>query len=423
MRVLWICNIMLPVIAKQLGVSHSNKEGWLSGLAERILAEGNSSITLGVCFPAESKLSGKLNDRELYYESFYEDTVHEENYDSGLEEQMTQIINRFRPDIIHLFGTEYGHTMAALKAFRNPQKSLVGLQGVCHVCAKYYLQGIPKKVAKRITFRDFIKKDNLIRQQEKMEQRGEREKQALLLTGNVTGRTAFDREATEKVNNNARYYHMNETMRSAFYEAEWKMEFCETHSVFVSQGNYPIKGLHYVLRAMVVLVEKYPDVHLYVAGDNITRNNSFIGCLKVSSYGKYIQDLIKDNHLEPYVTFLGSLDADGMRERFLRSNVFVSASTIENSPNSIGEAMLLGMPVVSSEVGGVPDMLTNEAEGLLYPTEDTDALVCAISRVFEEPEFALRISKAAAKRARLTHDADTNYARLLEIYHDIDVNQ
>ena len=51
MRVLWICNIMLPVIAKQLGMPYSNKEGWLSGLAERILDEKNSNITLGVCFP------------------------------------------------------------------------------------------------------------------------------------------------------------------------------------------------------------------------------------------------------------------------------------------------------------------------------------------------------------------------------------
>lgn len=423
MRVLWICNIMLPVIAKQLGMPYSNKEGWLSGLAERILDEKNSNITLGVCFPSEVKLSGKLDERDLYFESFFEDTVHEETYDAGLEEQMAQIISRFQPDLIHLFGTEYGHTLAALKAFGNSKKSLVGIQGVCHVCAECYLQGIPTKVAKRTTFRDFVKKDNLIKQQQKMEQRGEREKQALLLAGNVTGRTAFDREAVEKINNNACYYHMNETMRSVFYEGEWQLESCDAHSVFVSQGNYPIKGLHYMLRAMALLVKKYPDAHLYVAGDNITRADSLLGRLKVSSYGKYIQDLIKDNQLESHVTFLGPLDAAGMRERFLRSHVFVSASTIENSPNSVGEAMLFGVPVVSSEVGGVPDMLTNGVEGLLYPTEDADALAGAISCVFEKPELARQMSKAARERARITHDANTNYARLLEIYHDIDVNQ
>lgn len=423
MRVLWVCNIMLPIVAKQLGLPYSNKEGWLSGLAERILADESSSITLGVYFPAEIKLCGKLADRELYFESFLEDTVHEENYDSGLEMQMQQMMERFQPDIIHLFGTEYGHTLAALKAFRKPQKSLVGLQGVCHVCAEHYLQGLPEKVAKRTTFRDFIKKDNLVKQQEKMRKRGEREKQALLLTGNVTGRTAFDRRAAENANNNMCYYYMNETMRSAFYGAEWKIESCEVHSIFVSQGNYPIKGLHYMLRAMAPLVEKYPDVHLYVAGDNITRKNSLIGHLKISSYGKYIQDLIKENQLESSVTFLGPLNADEMRERFLRSNVFVSASTIENSPNSVGEAMLLGVPVVSSMVGGVPDMLTDGVEGLLYPVEDTDALVQAVSRVFDDPELALRMSQAARKRARLTHDADANYTRLLEIYHDINANQ
>lgn len=52
MRVLWVCNIMLPTIARQLGVSYSNKEGWLSGLLERVVQEqGWNRIELGIAFP------------------------------------------------------------------------------------------------------------------------------------------------------------------------------------------------------------------------------------------------------------------------------------------------------------------------------------------------------------------------------------
>ena len=57
MKVLWICNIMLPTIARQLGVSYSNREGWLSGLLERVVQErGRNRIELGIAFPVEEDM-------------------------------------------------------------------------------------------------------------------------------------------------------------------------------------------------------------------------------------------------------------------------------------------------------------------------------------------------------------------------------
>lgn len=425
MRVLWVCNIMLPVIARELGMPYSNKEGWLSGLAERILGQQDRDITLGVCFPSEkgAALSGKLYEQELYYYGFKEDTVHEERYDSGLETALAQIIRSFQPDIVHCFGTEYGHTLAAVKAFGNPGRTLVGLQGICYVYADHYLDGVPQKVAGRSLFRDLVKRDNLQKQQKKMWLRGEREKEVLKLTSHVTGRTAFDKQAALLINPNLQYHFMNETMRSNFYGPRWNIEACERHSIFVSQGNYPIKGLHFMLRALAVLKETYPDVRLYVAGDKIVRGASLPERLKLSSYGKYIEDLIHTENLMDQVTFLGPLNTQEMCRQFLRSHVFASVSTIENSPNSVGEAMLLGVPVVSSQVGGVADMLADHEEGLLYPLLDTAALADAISSIFDSPKLAGQLSEAARQRAFKTHDADTNFDRLLEIYHDINVYQ
>ncbi len=57
------------------------------------------------------------------------------------------------------------------------------------------------------------------------------------------------------------------------------------------------------------------------------------------------------------IHFLGSLDAEKMKQAYLDANVFVLPSTIENSPNSLGEAMLLGVPCVAADVGGVTDLL------------------------------------------------------------------
>ena len=127
------------------------------------------------------------------------------------------------------------------------------------------------------------------------------------------------------------------------------------------------------------------------------------------------------NHLEGAVTFLGRLDEDRMLQCFLRSHVFISPSSIENSPNSVGEAMLLGMPVISSDVGGVADMLRRDVEGYLYPPGDVAMLAERICTVFDpnNQEMIQDMGGAARKHALQTHDPETNYRRLLEIYHEI----
>ena len=132
-------------------------------------------------------------------------------------------------------------------------------------------------------------------------------------------------------------------------------------------------------------------------------------------------DLVRENHLDGKVSFLGKLDAEQMCGHFLKSHVFLSASLVENSPNSVGEAMLLGVPVVSSEVGGVTSLLEGEKEGLLYRVEDIDKMAEQIIRIFSDDGLALELSAAGKRRAGKTHDPRTNYERLLEIYHEINL--
>ena len=59
MKVLWLCNIMLPKIAEYLGWEVNNKEGWITGLMEEILKQKKEKITLSVCFPMEKVLLGE----------------------------------------------------------------------------------------------------------------------------------------------------------------------------------------------------------------------------------------------------------------------------------------------------------------------------------------------------------------------------
>lgn len=75
-----------------------------------------------------------------------------------------------------------------------------------------------------------------------------------------------------------------------------------------------------------------------------------------------------------------------MKERYLKSQVFVLPSSIENSPNSLGEAMLLGVPCIASDVGGVRCLMTHSVEGLIYPADDPRLLAYDICEMFAHPE-------------------------------------
>ena len=105
-----------------------------------------------------------------------------------------------------------------------------------------------------------------------------------------------------------------------------------------------------------------------------------------------------------------------MKQAYLSCNVFVLPSTIENSPNSLGEAMLLGVPCVASDVGGVTSMLEHEKEGLVYQSSAPYVLAHHIVRLFDLKADAARFGGAAAARARITHDPEENRKALLGIY-------
>ena len=121
-RVLWICNIMLPAIAKELHLPYSSREGWLSGIFDQMAAGKDSGeIELSVCFPMEKgKDCHDLTVRGIQCYGFYENLNTPEKYDESLETEFREIFKKAKPDIIHIFGTEFPHALAAAKAFVKP---------------------------------------------------------------------------------------------------------------------------------------------------------------------------------------------------------------------------------------------------------------------------------------------------------------
>ena len=103
-----------------------------------------------------------------------------------------------------------------------------------------------------------------------------------------------------------------------------------------------------------------------------------------------------------------------MKHEYLQSNLFICPSSIENSPNSLGEAQILGVPCLASYVGGVPDMMKGNEDNL-YRFEEVDMLAEKVCRVFGNKGVQNLMIDQALER----HDRLTNSVRQLEIYHKV----
>jgi glycosyltransferase involved in cell wall biosynthesis len=173
-----------------------------------------------------------------------------------------------------------------------------------------------------------------------------------------------------------------------------------------------------LLQALPLVLRQFPDTVVRIAGADVTYSSAtWRERLKQTDYGKYLQKLIKKYQLSSHVFFTGALDASQMKNEYLKSNVFVSPSSIENSPNSLGEAQMLGVPCISSYVGGTMDMIVNADCGYLYRFEETEMLAYKICEIFTNAAYFDNQTMIAEAKKR--HDPSNNASQLLKIYREL----
>lgn len=413
MNVLWIVNTVFPEVAEEIGVSRTNTVGWIHSSAMAFLDNitnvkfATATIYEGGSFrqidkngithfliPSRRKLFNNKFDYSIFWH---------------------KIERTFKPDIVHIHGTEYPQILSYIEVY-GADKVIVSIQGLVNVIERYYFGDISKiSLIKSITIRDLIRLDTVFSQKSGMKKRGKVEKDIIRSVKNVIGRTSWDKAHLFAINPKINYLFCNETLRNSFYENKWSLKNCVKHSIFISQSHYPIKGIHKLILAIPFVLREFPDTRIFVAGHNYFENRG----MRINGFGKFVNSLIDKYNLRSHIIFTGLLSEQEMIDKYLKSHVYISPSIIENSPNSVGEAQLLGVPCISTYVGGTPDMIIHKENGLLYRFAEIEMLAASICEIFSNSSLAEKLSVNGTKTAKIRHDRVCNAKNLFSIYEKI----
>lgn len=126
-------------------------------------------------------------EQKVLFYGFQENLDTPEVYDPSLEKRFPEVLKDFRPDIVHIFGTEFPHTLAMIKAFHRPEKTLLGIQEIYVVSL---LKNIWRIFRKQFKIKPHSgtnsRKDSLIEQQDKYRRRARMENESIKMVGHIT---------------------------------------------------------------------------------------------------------------------------------------------------------------------------------------------------------------------------------------------
>ena len=133
------------------------------------------------------------------------------------------------------------------------------------------------------------------------------------------------------------------------------------------------------------LIKDFPNTRLCMIGP--VKDNSLDSC----------KELVHEFNLENSVEFTGKLSKDEWHKKAVDYNIFINTTNIDNTPVSVMEAMALGIPVVSTNVGGVPYLVKNEHTGLLVDKNNVEQMAKGVKRLITDEKLSSTIAQNARK--------------------------
>lgn len=324
--------------------------------------------------------------------------------------RLLSVIEEVRPDIIHIHGSEENFGLIAEKI--STSNIVLSIQGLMSPIFEKYYSGVSKY--------ESLKGDNLIKwvkcrntgQEERAFMlRSDLEKRFLNIINNVIGRTFWDRRCSLSLNPNRKYYEVGEILREEFYTSQWQHT---VHSkciivTTISSGIY--KGLETVYKTSKIL----KDIGFAFEWNVIGINES-------SSYNELISQTCRLQSSDVCINLLGRKSAIEMIDIMKTADLYVQVSHIENSSNSLCEAMLLGMPIIATYAGGTESLLANNIDGWLVQDGDSYVMAGSIMELYADPDLSIQFADSARAKARKRHNPEYIIQQLISVYNTIKKN-
>ncbi|MCX8083725.1 MAG: glycosyltransferase [Calditerrivibrio sp.] len=136
-----------------------------------------------------------------------------------------------------------------------------------------------------------------------------------------------------------------------------------------------------------------------------------------TDYGKLLIDMVKEYGMDDKVLFVGG--KDNVFDYFVAFDVYLSPSRREAMPLAILEAISVGLPVVGSRVGGIPEIVKDRLNGMLFESENVDELAACMKGIAEDRSFIKKMSEQSKKVYEEFFDAWIMYRKIIDLYKSI----
>jgi len=383
MRILWFSNT--PSLAATKVSKNTVGGSWIESLEKELTAF--SGIELGIVFKKPVRRSEEIevegSDTRYFMVSQYpiskiarwKSRFLGRPFSKKSLPHYLKVVEAFKPDVILFFGTEFDYPLIIPKL---NVPSIIWFQGNLTIYNEMYENGI--KIRKTFYFESIkrvLKCCTVYHEHRLFLRRVEREKDIFSFATNFIGRTAWDKRVVRVMAPQANYFHIEEALREPFWKHRWSGHGSRKKFIIISViRGLLYKGLETIYKTAMLLegILKY-DFEWQVIG--ISEGTTYVKAAK--SEAKYYSS-------RSSVKLLGPKFGDKLVKQLTNADVYVHPSHIENSSNAIQEAMLLGMPLVATNVGGTPSLFTDNKEGLLVQSKDPFAMAGAILELLESPE-------------------------------------
>lgn len=420
MRVLWVSSSNTFYNQTDAGSSNSsyNGVGWVG--AQQIEIMKQPDIELAVMFLSNKSTDKKrIIDGVSYYpiiESVSKLTRVKRFYFppkssvfNRVKKQIDLAIRDFKPDIIQVYGLECP-ICEIITHYEIP--SIVHLQGILN---PYSISYLPPMISEQTLrkygcwWREHIFNNGFRFYYKDIIRRCERERQLYSKLKYCTGRTHWDKAVTSLYSPDCKYYHVDEVLRPEFYTSlpVSPRNTITSIKIMSTISETVYKGLDLVVQSSQLLQDLDIDFEWHVVG--VKPNSNYVKLIERTLNRKIPQNIF----------FEGVKAPKEMIELLHKTDVYVHPSYIDNSPNSVCEAQILGVPVIATNVGGVSSLITDTYSGLLVPTNEPHILAYRIIDIKDKFDLRNLLSVNGRSEALKRHDKKKIISDIVEIYKKI----